>query len=223
MKLVIFGATGMIGSGVLEEALNDDRVHSVVSVGRRSTGRQHPKLEEVIHDDLFDLSAIRDRLDGVDAGLFSVGVSAAGMSEEKYHRFTYDMTMVAAELLLELNPEVTFCYVSGQGTDSSEKGRWMWARVKGRLENKLLSMPFKAAYMFRPGYIQPMKGVRSRTRLYAVMYGLATPFYPLLRRLFPGGVTDSVTVGRAMLNAVFDGFHKRVLESADINEAGRNG
>ena len=221
VKILILGGTGMIGSGVLMEALRDHRVTSVVAVGRRPTGRDHPKLEEILHADLFDLSPIGDRLTGVDACLFTVGVSAAGMSEEEYHRLTFDMTVTVAKYLLTLNPGITFCYVSGQGTDSTEKGRWMWARVKGKLENELLSMPFDAAYMFRPGYIQPMKGVRSRTRLYAAMYAVTTPLYPLLRRLFPGGVTDSVTLGRAMLRAVVDGSDERVLESADINRLGR--
>ena len=220
MNVLIFGATGMVGSGVLQEALNDPAVTSVRVIGRSPTGLSHDKLDEIIHQDFFDYGAVRDRLGDVDACVFCLGVSSAGMSEEDYHRLTFDLTLAAAEALLELNPDMVFCYVSGAGTDSSEKGRWMWARVKGKIENKLLSMPFRAAYNFRPGYIQPMEGVRSKTRLYAVAYGLVGPLYPLLRRLFPGGVTDSVTLGRAMLRVASEGFESGVLESAHINRVG---
>ncbi len=220
MKILVFGGTGMIGSGVIQEALESHEVTSVVSVARRATGRSHAKLEEVVHDDFSDYATIRDRLTGFDACFFCLGVSAAGKSEEAYHRLTHDLTLAAAEALVHLNPDMTFCYVSGAGTDSSESGRMMWARVKGKLENKLLSMPFKAAYMFRPGYIQPLKGVRSSTRLYAALYGVVGPLYPLLKRAFPRHVTDSVTVGRAMLRVARHGFPRNVLESWDINEAG---
>lgn len=220
MRILIFGGSGMIGSGVLAEALESDDVTSVVAMGRRPLGRSHAKLEEIVHDDFFDYSAIRGRLGGLDACLFCLGVSAAGMGEADYRRMTYDLTLAAAEVLLELNPDMVFCYVSGAGTDSTEKGRWMWARVKGQIENKLMSMPFRGAYNFRPGYIQPMKGVRSRTRLYAVMYGIVGPLYPILRRLFPGAVTDSVTMGRAMLRVARDGYERGILESGDINEVG---
>ncbi|MHC4925663.1 MAG: Rossmann-fold NAD(P)-binding domain-containing protein, partial [Planctomycetota bacterium] len=188
--------------------------------GRRASGQTHPKLQEIVHDDFFDYTAIREQLRDIDACLFCLGVSSAGMSEAEYHRMTYDLTMAAADTLLELNPEMVFCYVSGQGTDSTEKGRFMWARVKGKLENKLLTMPFRGVYNFRPGYIQPMKGVRSRTKLYAVLYGIVGPFYPVLRRLF-SSVSDSVTVGRAMLRVAKDGYAKGILEGADINEVGR--
>ena len=220
MNVLIFGATGMIGSGVLHEALEDPGVDSVRVIGRSPTGKTHPKLTEIIHDDFFDYSSLPDRLTDVDACLFCLGVSSAGMSEPDYHRLTYDLTLAAAEALLALNPGMVFCYVSGQGTDSSERGRWMWARVKGKIENRLLSMPFRGAYNFRPGFIQPMKGVRSKTKLYAIAYGIVGPLYPVLRRLFPGGVTDSVTVGRAMLRVARDGFERGILEGADINRVG---
>jgi uncharacterized protein YbjT (DUF2867 family) len=220
VRILIFGASGMIGSGVLAEALERDDVSGVVAIGRRTLGRSHPKLEEIVHDDFFEYTGIRERLAGFDACLFCLGVSAAGMSEAEYRRMTYDLTLAAAEVLLELNPEMVFCYVSGAGTDSTEQGRWMWARVKGQIENKLLSMPFRGVYNFRPGYIQPLKGVRSKTRLYALMYGILGPFYHVLRRLFPGSVTDSVTVGRAMLRVCREGFHRGVLEGKDINEVG---
>jgi uncharacterized protein YbjT (DUF2867 family) len=220
LRVLIFGGTGMVGSGVLLEALESPDVTSVVSVTRRSTGRIHAKLEEVVHDDFFDYSAIGDRLNGIDACFFCLGVSAAGKSEDTYYRLTYDLTVTAADALLERNPDMTFCYVSGAGTDSSESGRMMWARVKGKLENKLLDMPLGAAYMFRPGYIQPLKGVRSRTRVYALMYGVVGPLYPLLKRAFPRHVTDSVTVGRAMLLAAQHGFPRPILETWDINDLG---
>jgi uncharacterized protein YbjT (DUF2867 family) len=220
MRILMFGGTGMIGTGVLHEAFEDEAVTSVVTVGRRASGQTHPKLQEIVHDDFFDYTAIREQLRDIDACLFCLGVSSAGMSEAEYHRMTYDLTMAAADTLLELNPEMVFCYVSGQGTDSTEKGRFMWARVKGKLENKLLTMPFRGVYNFRPGYIQPMKGVRSRTKLYAVLYGIVGPFYPVLRRLF-SSVSDSVTVGRAMLRVAKDGYAKGILEGADINEVGR--
>jgi uncharacterized protein YbjT (DUF2867 family) len=218
MRVLIFGATGMVGSGVLEESLNSAEVSSVVTVGRSSTGRSHAQLEEIKHDDFFDYTAIRDRLTGFDACFFCIGVSAAGMSEEDYHRLTYDLTLAAAEILLELNPEMTFCYVSGSGADSSEKGRWMWARVRGKLENKLMSMPFAGAYSFRPAYIQPLKGVKSKTKLYAIMYGLLGPLYPVLHRIAPRYVTDSVTLGRTMVRVAARGFHHGILENWHINE-----
>jgi hypothetical protein len=210
----------MVGSGVLMEALEREEVTSVVTVGRRSTGRSHPKLEEIVHDDFFDYAPVRDRLGGFDACFFCLGVSAAGMTEEKYHLLTYDLTLAAAETLVELNPQMTLCYLSGSGADSSESGRWMWARVKGKIENKLVGMPFKGAYMFRPAFIQPMKGVRSRTRLYAIMYGLLGPLYPVLRLLFPKYVTNSVTVGRAMIRVAGHGHSGAILENSDINAVG---
>jgi uncharacterized protein YbjT (DUF2867 family) len=217
MNVLIFGGTGMVGSGVLMEALECEEVTSVVTVGRRPTGRSHPKLEEIVHDDFFGYAPLRDRLGGLDACLFCLGVSAAGMSEEEYHRLTYDLTLAAAETLVELNPQMTFCYLSGSGADSSESGRWMWARVRGKIENKILGMPFKEAYVFRPAFIQPMKGVRSRTKLYALMYKLLGPLYPVLRRAFPKYVTNSVTVGRAMVRVASHGHSKPILENWDIN------
>lgn len=221
MRVLIFGGTGMVGSGVLMEALEHEEVTSVVTLGRRPTGRSHPKLEEIVHDDFFDYAPIRDRLGGFDACFFCLGVSAAGMTEKEYHRLTYDLTLAAAETLVGLNPRMTFCYVSASGADSGEAGRWMWARVRGKIENKLLGMPFKGAYVFRPAFIQPMKGVQSRTRLYALLYGILGPLYPVLRRVFPRYVTDSVTVGRAMVRVVGQGHSDAILENWDINAVGR--
>ncbi len=220
MKVIIFGATGMIGSGVLQECLDDPAIRSALVLGRSTCGVQHEKLREIIHPDFFDYSEIEEELEGFDACFFCLGVSAAGMSEEDYHRLTYQLTMAVAETLVALNPEMTFCYVSGQGTDSTEGGRFMWARVKGKTENHLLRLPFKAAYMFRPGFLQPMRGVRSKTRLYQAMYTLAGPIYPLLKRLFPKQLTTSQRLGRAMIRIAASGYQKSIIDIPDINELG---
>lgn len=219
MKVILFGATGMIGSGVLTECLEDHRVSAVLAVGRSSCGVTHDKLREIIHRDLFDYAAIRDELRGYDACFFCLGMSALGQSEAAYHRITYDLTVAAARTLVELNPTMTFCYVSGAGTDSTERGRIMWARVKGKTENELMRMPFKAALMFRPGYIQPVKGVRSKTPQYRILYAAVAPLYPILRPLFPKYVTTTETVARAMIQAVESGRTTGVLETRDINAA----
>jgi len=216
MNVVVFGATGMVGAGVLIECLEDARVTSVLVVGRRPTGVREAKVRELVRDDFFDWSDASDDLRGLDACFFCLGVSAAGMSEEAYTRVTYDLTLAAADALLAASPSITFCYVSGQGTDSTERGRFMWARVKGRTENRLLAtMP--DGYMFRPGYIQPLKGVRSKTTLYQALYTVAAPAFPLLRRLAPRHVTTTVNVGRAMLRVAAEGSAKRILETPDIN------
>ncbi|MFE4970201.1 epimerase [Streptomyces sp. NPDC056660] len=182
MNVVVFGASGMVGQGVLRACLLDPTVDSVLVVVRRPLGVTHPKLTEVIHDDFTDLSAIGDRLTGLDACFYCLGVSSTGMSEAEYTRVTYDFTLAAARALVAASPGPTFTYVSGEGTDSTEQGRTMWARVKGRTENALLAMPMNA-YMFRPGYIQPRHGAVSRTRAYRVMYTLTSWLYPLLHRL----------------------------------------
>jgi len=217
MKVVIFGASGMVGQGVLLECLDYQTISSVVVVGRSPCGVKHAKVEEIIHSDFTDFGPVEDRLGGLDACFFCLGVSAAGLSEEDYHRVTFDFTIHTAEALAHLNPEMVFCYVSGAGTDSSEKGRTMWARVKGMTENRLLKMPFKAAYMFRPGYIQPMRGVRSKTRLYQATYTILAPLYPIWKALFPTFVTTTEKVGRAMVRAAENGFPESVLETRDIN------
>lgn len=216
MRVILFGATGMIGSGVLRECLDDDRVAAVLAIGRTSCGVTHPKLEELLHSDFTDYSEIADRLSGFDACFFTLGVSAAGMSEEAYHHVTYDLTVAAAEALLAANAELVFCYVSGEGTDSTEKGRFMWARVKGKTENRLLQLPL-TAFMFRPGFVQPLKGVRSKTALYQAFYSVAGPLFPLLRRLFPKHVTTTENIGRAMIEVADGGYERRVLENPDIN------
>jgi uncharacterized protein YbjT (DUF2867 family) len=218
MKVLLFGATGMVGQGVLRECLLDPGVESVVSIGRGLTGRQHPKLRELPHNNFLDFSAVEDQLSGVDACFFCLGVSSAGMTEEQYERVTYGFTIAAARVLARLNPNMTFIYVSGMGTDSSERGRTMWARVKGKTENELLRLPFRAAYMFRPGGIVPLHGVKSRTKLYRVFYVLFAPLMPLLYKLFPKYVTTTEQIGRAMLKVAQQGWPRPVLETSDINQ-----
>jgi len=217
MKPILFGASGMVGMGVLRECLDDDRVTSVLVIGRTPCGISHAKLRETIHQDFFDFAPIRAEFADRDACFFCLGVSAAGMSESQYRRLTLDLTLAAANALVDANPRLTFCYVSGVGTDSTGTGRVMWARIKGQTENALLALPFTAAFMFRPGLIQPMRGVRTKTRAYAIAYSLLGPFLPLLRRLFPNHITTSVDVGRAMIRVALDGYERRVLEPRDIN------
>lgn len=217
----MFGATGMIGTGVLLECLDDPDVESVVTVGRSTSPIAHPKLRQVRHADFFDYSTIREELRGQDACFFCLGVSSAGMSEDEYTHLTYTLTLVAAKTLAELNPGMTFCYVSGQGTDAG--GRMMWARVKGRTEKELLELPLDA-YMFRPGFVIPMKGVRSKTRLYQSFYTVLRPLFPAIRRIAPAYTTTSENIGRAMLRVSREGYSSRILENRDIDAvAGRNG
>jgi uncharacterized protein YbjT (DUF2867 family) len=217
MNVLLFGATGMVGQGVLRECLLDPDVRSVVTIGRSTTGQQHEKLREIVHEDFSNFSAIEPQLSGFDACFFCLGVSSAGMTEEEYQRVTYDFTMAAAQTLARLNLGMTFIYVSGAGTDSTERGRTMWARVKGKTENALLRLPFKAAYMFRPGVIQPLHGITSKTKAYRVFYAVTRPLLPLLKALFPNYVTTTEQVGRAMIKAARQGAPKPILESQDIN------
>jgi len=218
MRVVLFGATGMVGQGVLRECLIDPDIQTVLSIGRSATGQNHPKLRELVHRDLLDFSAIENELAGFDACFFCLGVSSAGMQETDYRRVTYDITMAAAQTLARLNSNMTFIFISGMGTDSTERGRTMWARVKGQTENALLRLPFKAAYMFRPGVIVPMHGIKSRTALYRVPYALLGPALPLLKAAFPKYVTTTEALGRAMIAVAKRGAPKKVLESSDINE-----
>jgi uncharacterized protein YbjT (DUF2867 family) len=220
MKVILFGATGMVGQGALRECLLDPEVEQVLAVGRTATGQQHAKLRELVHKNLLDFSGVEEALSGYDVCFFCLGISSAGMSEPDYRRVTYDMPMAAAQALVRLNPGMTFIYVSGAGTDSTGRGSSMWARVKGEAENALLQLPFKAAYMFRPAYIQPMHGVTSKTKLYRVGYTVMGPLYPLLKKLIPKYVTTTEQVGRAMLEVARRGAPKRVLENEDINSLG---
>jgi uncharacterized protein YbjT (DUF2867 family) len=217
VKVILFGATGMVGQGVLRECLLDSGVEQVLAIGRSATGQQHAKLQEIVQSDLFDLSSIEGRLAGFDACFFCLGVSAAGMSEQDYRRITYELTMSVAKTMAKLNPAMTFIYVSGAGTDSAERSRMMWARVKGKTENDLLKMPFRAAYMFRPGYIQPLHGIRTKTKWYGALYAVMGPLYPMWKRLLPNYVTTTECLGRAMLNVARHGAPKRFLENQDIN------
>lgn len=218
MHVVIFGATGMIGQGALIECLEDDTIERVLAVVRRPTGRAHPKLAELSHDDFLDYSAVEDHLTGYDACLFCLGVSAMGMSEEDYRRVTYDVTVAAGKALLRLNPDMRMCFVSGAGTDLN--GRQMWARVKAEAEQALLAMPWKSAHMFRPAGIMPRKGVVSRVRTYRIMYALIGWAYPVLKALIPNQVTTSDHLGRAMIQVARHGHPLEILEGRDINAAG---
>jgi uncharacterized protein YbjT (DUF2867 family) len=217
MKVVLFGATGMVGQGVLRECLLDAEVESVLAVVRNPTGQRHAKLHEIVHDDFLDFSRIESQLAGYDACFFCLGVSSLGMSEEQYRRLTYDITLAAARTLAKLNPQMVFIYVTGRGTDASERGKLMWARVKGKTENDLLKLPFKAAYMFRPAGIQPLHGIRSKTGWVQAIYVGAAPLLSLLNRLAPTYMTTTEQVGRAMIKVARQGYPKPVLESDDIN------
>jgi len=217
MKIILFGSTDMVGQGVLRECLLDLDVESVLAITRSATGQQHKKLREIAHKDFFDFSSIKNDLAGYDACFFCLGVSSAGMTEQDYQRVTYDITLAAAQALAELNPKMTFIYVSGAGTDSTEHGRRMWARVKGKTENALLHLPFKAAYMFRPAFIQPLHGIVSKTKLYRILYIILGPFYPVLKTLFSKYITTTERVGRAMIKVAMHGAPKPVLENQDIN------
>lgn len=221
MRVMIFGATGMVGQGVLSECLRDPQVTHVLAVGRRRTGRSNAKLEELVRGDFFDWASTEDALRGYDACFFNLGVSAAGMSEADYTRLTYDMTLAAARALARLNPGMTFIYVSGAGTDSTERGRMMWARVKGRTENALLTLPFKAAYMFRPGMIEAVDGVRPSNALYRRSYLVLGPIIALARRLFPNQVVTTAEVGRAMIRVAREGYQRPILERGDIAAVAR--
>lgn len=217
MNILILGATGMLGHGVLQECLAANDVQQVITLGRTSVAAQHAKLVDLVHPNLFDLTAIGSRLSAVDACFFCLGVSAYGMNESDYHHLTYELTLSVANKLSQLNPNMTFVYVSGEGTDSTEQGKRMWARVKGKTENALMRLPFKAVYLFRPGIIQPVHGVHSKTRVYRVMYKLLQPVLPTFRRLFPNVILTTQVIGQAMLNAARQGLGKQVLNSKAIN------
>jgi uncharacterized protein YbjT (DUF2867 family) len=224
MKIVIFGATGMVGKGVLLECLDDARVERILLISRHALGIDHLKLREIIHQDFFDFSAIQSEFAALDACFFCLGVSSVGMSQADYYHLTYDLTLAAATSLASAaGGGLTFCYVSGEGTDSTERRGSAWARTKGKTENAILRLPFKAAFMFRPGYIQPLSGIRSKTRWYQALYDLLGWLYPLIRRLLPGYVTTTANIGRAMIQVAAAGYPKQVLHSTDINQlAGRS-
>jgi uncharacterized protein YbjT (DUF2867 family) len=222
MKVLIFGATGMVGQGVLRECLRAPDVEVVQTVGRTRTGQLDPRLIEVVQPDLMDYRAAEASLTGFDACFFCLGVSSVGMQEAEYARLTYDLTLAAARTLARLNPQMTFVYVSGASTDSTEQGRSMWARVKGKTENALQRLPFKGVYLFRPGVIQPLNGARSKTRSYQLFYTLARPFLSTLRALFPNQILSTEDIGLAMLAVARHGADKAVLETADIRALSRS-
>ena len=212
IKTIITGATGMVGEGVLHECLLQPEVKSVLVINRKPCGVKHEKLKEIIHKDFFDLASIEDQLTGYNACYFCAGVSSVGKKEDEYERITYDLTMYVANILLEQNPEMTFCYVSGLGTDSTEKVKSMWARVKGKTENDLLKLPFKSVYMFRPGYIQPTKGLKNTF----MVYKLGSPFYPLWKTLFPKFVCTLEQLGKSMINVSLYNPNIKILNCMEI-------
>jgi uncharacterized protein YbjT (DUF2867 family) len=215
MKVLIFGATGMLGQGVLRECLLDPEVEAIVTIGRTATGVHNPKLREIAHQNMESYADIEELLAGFDACFFCLGVTSSGLNEADYTRLTYNFTLAAAETLSRVNPGMTFIYVSGSGTDSSEKGRSMWARVKGRTENALLRLPL-SAYMFRPGFIQPLDGIQSKTSSYRIFYKVLAPLMPLLRWALPSQILTTREIGQAMLAVARRGYEKRVLETRDI-------
>ena len=212
IKAIITGATGMVGEGVLHECLLHPQVEAVLVVNRKPCGVTHPKLKEIIHADFFDLTPIAEQLAGYNACYFCLGVSSVGMKEPEYYRLTYTLTLNFAETLSKLNPDMTFEYVSGSGTDSTEKGSSMWARVKGKTENALAKLPFKAVYNFRPGYMHPTPGLKNVLKYYKYL----TWLYPIVRRLFPSFVSTLKEMALAMINASIWGYEKTILEVKDI-------
>jgi len=214
INAIITGATGMVGEGVLHECLRHPDVESILVINRKPCGVTHPKLKEIVIADFFDLSSIESELSGYNACYFCLGVTSLGMKEPEYTRVTYDLTMNVAETLSRFNPGMTFCYVSGAGTDSTEKGRMMWARVKGKTENDLAKLPFRAAYAFRPPFMLPTKGLKNTLPYYKYV----TWLYPVARPLFPGYFITLKELGLAMINSLLFGYEKKVLEAKDITE-----
>lgn len=217
MKVILTGATGMVGEGVLMECLKHPDVQSILLLNRRPSGVANSKVTEVIHTDFHDITPLEQKLTGYDACFFCLGVTSIGKKEDEYTRLTYDLTMHIAQKLSFLNKEMVFCYVSGAGTDSSEKGRLMWARVKGKTENDLAKLPFKAFYAFRPGFLIPTEGAKNSLPAYKYIAWLT----PVVRPFFPGMVGSLEELGKAMINVAKYGFRKRVLEVKDIREASK--
>jgi uncharacterized protein YbjT (DUF2867 family) len=212
VRAIVTGVTGMVGEGVLHECLLDPEVESVLVITRKSSGTIHPKLTEIIHNNFFDLSPIEQALSGYNACFFCLGVTSIGKKENEYYHLTYDLTMHVARTLSKINHDMTFCYVSGTGTDTSEKGKTMWARVKGKTENDLMKLPFRKAYMFRPGYIQPTRGLKNTLRAYALISWL----FPVWKLVFSKHICTLRELGLAMIHTVTVGYEKQLLESGDI-------
>ena len=217
MRVILFGATGMVGQGVLRECLLDPDVERVLLLVRKPSNHCNEKIREIVVADFLDYSAIENELVGYDACFFCLGVSSVGLSEQEYHRITFDLTMAAAKVLVKNNPAMTFVYLSGTGADSSESGKVMWARVKGKIENALFQLPFKGVYAIRPGYIQPLHGIQSRTTWYRLFYAMLRPIYPLTKTVLPGLVTNTENIGRALLQIAKHGAPNHILESREIN------
>jgi hypothetical protein len=223
IKAIITGATGMVGEGVLNECLHNDNVEQVLVLGRKSCEYVHPKLKEIIHADFFDFSSLGDQLKGYNACYFCMGVSAMGKKEQEYTKLTYTLTIDFATIQAKLNPDMTFCYISGTGTDSSEKGRIMWARVKGKTENDLLKLPFKSVYNFRPAAIKTTLPVKP-SQTYYKTYRYASWIFPVLKLIAPNYITSLKDLATAMINSSISGYSKSVLEVKDINLlAGKQG
>jgi uncharacterized protein YbjT (DUF2867 family) len=212
IRVIVTGATGMVGEGVLHECLQHNEVEQVTVINRRPCGIIHPKLKEIIHTDFFDLSPVENQLTNYDACFFCAGVSSVGMKEPKFYRLAYTLTMQVAQTLSKLNPVMTFCYISGAGTDSTEKGRTMWARVKGKTENDLMKLPFKKVYNFRPGVLRPTKGLKNTLSFYKYLGWLL----PVISLLAPKHICSLKELGTAMINSATQGYEKQVLEVKDI-------
>lgn len=218
MRVIVFGATGMIGQGVVRAALEALDVETVLAVGRSASSVAHAKLQELVHTDFTDFSPVESKLSGYDACFFCLGTSAAGMTEEDYRRVTYEFALAAATVLVRANPSMIFVFVSGAGTDSTGKSRFMWARVKGETENALLRLPFRGVYMFRPAFVQPVGGERSRTAMYRAFYLATGWLFPVLRVAFPRQVSTTRELGRAMLEVARHGAPSAIVESALIRK-----
>jgi uncharacterized protein YbjT (DUF2867 family) len=219
MKIIITGATGMVGHGVLLESLDHSSIEEVLSISRSTTGIKHPKLKELLHSDFSDFSTVKNKLEGYDACFHCMGVSSAGMSEVEYTKYTYDFSMALAKELYALNSGMTFIYVSGQGTDSTEKGGLMWGRVKGKTENDLLKIGFKQAFMFRPGAIIPKRGVQPKAKATRIAMNLLGWTLPIVKAISPNSITDTNKIGKAMIHCSLSGFEKTILTPKDINRA----
>ncbi|HKO82783.1 MAG TPA: NAD-dependent epimerase/dehydratase family protein [Chitinophagaceae bacterium] len=213
LKVILTGATGMVGEGVLHECLHHNDVEDILIINRKPSGVQHLKLREIIHPDFFNLSPIADQLTGYNACFFCLGVSSVGMREPEYYRLTYTLTMHMAEILAKQNSDMIFCYISGASTDSSEKGRMMWARVKGKTENELMKLPFKKVYAFRPGYMHPTKGLKNTLKFYKYIRWL----YPVFKAVMPNKVSTLKELGLAMIQAAAKGYPKQIVEVKDIH------
>jgi len=216
MKVIVTGATGMVGKGVLLECLDHPEVEEVLSISRRSLEMEHPKLKELIHQDFTSFDSVKEQLKGYDACFHSMGVSSAGMKEEQFTKLTYDISLSLAKAMLEVNPDAVFTYVSGQGTDNTEKGRTMWARVKGKTENDLLNLGFKAAYMYRPGGIIPLRGTEPSSKLYRVLIKNLMWLIKLLKWLSPNSIVNTTQIGLSMINVTLKGYSKTILDPVDI-------